>query len=141
MPYSVCYYHVVWATKFRVPTLSNTIEDLIIQSIRQKSEDLKSPIYAINGCYDHLHISVSISLAVAVSDWVKAMKGTSSYLINKSFPNLEERLKWQEGYSVHTFGIKHLDIVNTYIALQKDHHHNQTVINYLEHIDEPSKPH
>jgi putative transposase len=139
MPYSVCYYHIVWATKYRTPSLSAQIEDLVIRTIRQKSEDLKSPIHAINGCFDHLHISVSISTAVAISDWVKSMKGTSAYLINKSHPDLAERLRWQEGYSVHTFGIKHLDIVNTYIALQKEHHRSQTVIQYLEHIDEPSK--
>jgi putative transposase len=132
MPFSVCHYHVVWATKGRSPLLTPEIEQVILPAIRRKSADLKSPIFAINSTEDHIHIAVSISTAISVGEWAKGVKGVSAYAVNTTYPDLEPRFSWQKGYGVHTFGAKVLPMVVEYVNLQKEHHQDNTAHDYLE---------
>ncbi len=87
MPFHVCYYHFVWSTKHREPLLEGEIETLVYDTIRRKSDSLKSPILAINGTADHVHVAVSLALTVSVAVWVKQVKGTSAREVNLAFPN------------------------------------------------------
>jgi putative transposase len=74
VPFRVCYYHVVWATKSREPLLMPKIEVVAISAIMRKSTELESPVLAINGVPDHVHVAVSISTKLAVAEWVKTSK-------------------------------------------------------------------
>jgi putative transposase len=134
MPYFAIYYHMVWATKYRQKTISNAIEQSLIAAIQAKSEKLHSPVHAINTAYDHIHIAVSISPSVAVSEWVRHSKAFSSYIVNREFTNLEEAFYWQTSYGAKTFGVKALSYVANYIAQQKEAHANNTLDDYLENI-------
>jgi putative transposase len=135
MPFRVCYYHVVWATKGRSPLITPRVEKVIFAAIRRKSTELKSPILAINSAADHVHIAVSISTTVAVSEWVRQVKGVSTYEVNTTF-SLSEHFRWQRGYGVLTFGKRQLEFVAEYIKNQKTHHRYNEVINYLERLEE-----
>lgn len=120
MPFHACYYHAVWATKHRAPLITPQIETLIFRVIMQKSRKLDSPIYAINGIQDHIHVAVSISPKIAVSEWVKQVKGIASFEVNKSYPDLETRFQWQVGYGILTFGTKRFPDVIAYVERQKN---------------------
>ena len=135
MPFRACYYHVVWATKGRSPLITPQIEKVVFAAIRRKTTELNSPILAINGVADHVHVAVSISPAVAVSEWVKQVKGVSTYEVNTIF-SLSEHFRWQRGYGVVTFGKMRLEFIIAYIKNQKTHHHYNEVINYLERLEE-----
>ena len=132
MSFHVCYYHVVWATKGRAELITPEVERIIIPTIRRKSADLQSPIFAINGTIDHIHVAVSIATAIAVARWVKEVKGVSAYTVNTTYPDLNPRFYWQKGYGVHTFGAKVLPFVTDYIEQQKEHHRDNTAEDYLE---------
>ena len=136
MPYHVCYYHVVWATKNREPLITPQIEPIVIAAIRRKSETLRSPVLAINTVADHIHIAVSITLTVSVADWVKHVKGVSAYEVNNTFPDMPSRFSWQSGYSVLTFGEQGRKEVLGYIERQKEHHRENSLMASLERFDD-----
>ncbi|MEM9955858.1 MAG: IS200/IS605 family transposase [Chloroflexota bacterium] len=134
MAFIVVYYHVVWATKYRLPLITEQIEPLIFDVIRAKSKQFKSPIHAINAVSDHIHIAVEISQTVALYEWVRQVKAVSSRIVNKEFPHLETRFYWQKSYSIHSFGKKRLPFVTRYIDKQKQHHEQGTLEPYLEQV-------
>jgi putative transposase len=136
MPYTVMYYHMIWTTKYRQKTISSALESSIIAAIQDKSEQLSSPIHAINNAYDHIHIAVSIAPSIAVAHWVGQTKAFSSYIVNREFKNLESDFHWQGGYGSKTFGEKALSYVSNYIIKQKEHHANNHLDAYLEEVPE-----
>ncbi len=136
MPYAICYYHIIWATKYRQPLITPAIEKIISDVICAKSQDLSCPIHAINMVSDHIHIAVSIRLSLSVAEWVRQMKSLSSLVVRREFEEMDEPFRWQKSYSVYTFGKKILPFVTNYIENQKINHQNNTLEPYLEYIDE-----
>jgi REP element-mobilizing transposase RayT len=136
MPFWRCYYHVIWATKNRAGLITPKVEAVVFAAIRQKADELQSPILAINGVQDHIHIAVSIPPKLSAAEWVKRMKGASTWDVNAQLPDLETAFGWQHSYGVLTFGAKNAQYVVDYVERQKEHHANQTLQSYLEQIDD-----
>lgn len=136
MPFAVCYYHVIWTTKHRVACLTAENEKIIFKAISDVSVENRSPILALNGCEDHVHVAVQINLSLSVSEWVKRVKGSSSRVMNQDLQEGQIRFGWQEGYGVLTFGKKHRDVVIAYIERQKEHHRQNTLMSYLERTED-----
>jgi putative transposase len=135
LPFWKCYYHVIWATKHRQAIITPTIERVLVDALRAKSEELHCAVLAVNGTADHIHRAVSIRPAIAVGDWVGKIKGASSHAVNLAFADLETKFRWQEDYGVVTFGAKNLPTVLSYIENQKLHHQAGTLEPYLERIE------
>ncbi len=137
MPFIATYYHVIWATYLRSPIITPKIEKVIFDAIRHKSQELKSPIWAINSVEDHIHIAVSISPRVAPAEWVRIMKGRSSCDVNQRYPSEDNGFQWQGGYGLLTFGKLRLPQVVEYIVKQKEHHATgEKLLAYLERSDQ-----
>jgi len=136
MPFCKCYYHVIWGTEKREPLITAMVEPIVFEVIRRKSAALHSPILAINGIEDHIHVAVSIAPSVAVAEWIRSVKGLSTYEVNNQFLDAESRFRWQKSYGVLSYGEKHLPLVIRYIEHQKQHHADQTLQPYLERVDE-----
>ncbi len=135
MPFWQCYYHAIWTTKYREPLITSAVEEVIFEIIQVKSVELKCPVLAINGIPDHIHVAVYIPPRLAAAEWMRHVKGVSSHEINVSFPNAPTHFRWQKHYGLLTFGVKNLKYVVDYIARQKEHHANNTTIDYLERTD------
>jgi putative transposase len=131
-----CYYHLVWTTKHRAPLITLQVEPVLFQAIREKCRELAVEIIAVNAVEDHIHIAVEIPPKLSIANWVKHIKGASSYAVNSHFPNTEMRFQWQTGYGVLTFGATALPMVTDYINNQKRHHANKTLEPYLEQTGE-----
>lgn len=93
-------------------------------------------VLAVNAVPDHIHVAVTIPPSIAIAQWMKRVKGASSYEINGLFPNTEARFRWQRGYGVLTFGAVKLQMVVDYIAHQKEHHASQQIEVYMERSDD-----
>lgn len=132
----VCYYHIIWATKYRQTIITPQIESVIFEAIKDKSKRFKCQIHAINSAYDHIHVAVTIPPSLAIYEWVRETKGLSAHEVNREFPNLDDIFKWQRGYSVLTFGEKTLPFVVNYIVKQKEHHANGSLEAYLEYLED-----
>ncbi|NUQ38089.1 MAG: IS200/IS605 family transposase [Caldilineales bacterium] len=102
MPFWRNYYHIVWATKNREPFITPTIEPRLFAYIVRKSAELGAYVYAIDGWTEHTHAVAAIPPHVAVSHWVKTIKGASSHDLNQQ--GLPSHFAWQRGYGVLTLG-------------------------------------
>ena len=135
MPFWKCYYHIVWATKYRESSLTPALEQVVFAAIERKSDELGCVVLALNGTDNHVHLAVNIKPGLSVSQYIRIIKGVSSHTVNINRES-ETRFHWQEGYSVLTFGEKALPFVREYIANQKTHHANNTTNTHLEYIAE-----
>jgi putative transposase len=131
MSYWQLFYHVVWATKNRLPLLDIDVEKIIYNSIRTKAIGLDATIFAINGAFDHVHIVVSIPPKISVSQFVGQVKGVSSAKFNQS-GHPKSPLYWQSEYAIFSFDSKRLPHYIKYVENQKEHHAKKTTITILE---------
>jgi REP-associated tyrosine transposase len=123
-PYTQLYIHCVWATWDRLPILTTALERPVYAAITAKCQELKSPLIAIGGMPDHVHLLLRIHPAVSVADLVKGVKGSSSHLVTHQLcPG--EFFKWQGSYGAFTLGKQDVPRVRTYIERQKSHHQTQ----------------
>ncbi|GAB4539155.1 MAG: IS200/IS605-like element ISDra9 family transposase [Pleurocapsa sp.] len=128
------YYHLVWATKNRQPFIHRDREVRLYPYIISKADSLNCIIHAINGTENHLHVIASIPPQIAIAEFMKRIKGSSSHYLNQNFPH-HPKLAWQEGYGVFSLGGKQLNTAIAYVQNQKIHHRQNTTISMLEKID------
>lgn len=131
-----CFYHIIWATKYRQSSILPLCEKILFTAIIEKSTHLNCEVIAVNGTDNHVHVAVTIPPTLCPADWVKHVKGYSSRELNKTFSETMDRFQWQSGYGVLTFGARNQDIVVSYIQNQKQHHAEGTTIDYLERSDD-----
>ncbi len=140
MPFWRTYYHLVWATKERKPYIQPAVEKQLFPYLVSKAQEFRTNVYALNGWTDHVHLVVSIPPRYAVADVVKSLKGASSHFLNHDVGldrmGLQELFAWQRGYGVLTVGERQRPIAEEYVRRQKEHHHQQSTIAWLERYDE-----
>ncbi len=103
MAYWQLFYHVVWATKNRLPLLTPDIESVVHGFLRSKAVGLEATVFALNGVEDHVHLVVAIPPKIAVAKFIGQIKAVASTRFNKSGRN-EGPLFWQDEYGVFTAG-------------------------------------
>jgi putative transposase len=126
------YYHLVWTTKNRQPLITPHRETQLYHYIIGKADALNCQIHAIDGIEDHIHLVVTIPPTLAVAEFVKKIKGSSSHHLNHSTNSSSDKFAWQEGYGVFSLGYRQLQDVVIYVQNQKSHHSHQTTHPYLE---------
>ena len=120
-------YHVVWSTKYRFKVLRGDVQSRVREIIRRVCSENGVTIISGVVSSDHVHMFVSIPPKLSISDFMRKVKGRSSYLIQREFPALKKRYRgqrfWGRGYFSTTNG-----------AITED-----TVLQYLEnHIQNPT---
>ena len=133
MPYWRLYYHIVWATKGRMPTITSDIEDKVHQRIGARAVMEGGRVYAINGMEDHIHLVVSIPPSRMISKFIQIVKGSSAHLVNSE---LGIPFSWQDGYGIFSVGPKGIDAAIEYVIAQKLHHQQGSTIEWLEYCSE-----
>ncbi|MBP0021653.1 MAG: IS200/IS605 family transposase [Cyanobacteria bacterium SBLK] len=126
------YYHLVWATQNRQPLITAERESELYGYITGKADGLGCILHAIGGIENHIHLVVSIPPKLSVAEFIRKIKGSSSYHINHVPSKIDLPLKWQRGYGVFTLGGKQLDTAKGYVNRHKEHHAEGTTIASLE---------
>src|SRR5690606_15966975 len=126
----------VWATKYRQDSISPTVEKILFEIIREKSLRLNSPIHAMNTAHNHIHIAVTVTPKISISEWVQKVKSVSSLVVNRELTTLETAFRWQTDYGFYTLGKKAMPFLISYIAQQKERHATNNLEEYLERIPE-----
>jgi putative transposase len=130
------YYHLIWATEARQPLITADKESELYGYIIGKADGISCIVHAIGGIEDHIHIIASIPPKLSVADFVKQIKGSSTYHMNHISSASGLAFAWQRGYGVFTLGGRQLEEAKAYVMNQKEHHAEGTVIRLLE-VDEP----
>jgi len=144
MPFWRIFFHLVWATKQREPMIDEIREQIIQRSIRATCDEQHVTIYGLGMMPDHLHLAVAVPPRIAVADLVKALKGSSSHLVNHEqsvkMHAFHERFYWQEEYGVLSFGERSLNEVVAYVQNQREHHARKAILPMFEQLERPYEP-
>ena len=83
-------------------------------------------IQEINMQVDHIHLLIQINPEISVSKVAQILKGGTSRIIRKEFPELEEFLWgdsfWSDGYFAESVGQVDEEIIKKYIREQENFH-------------------
>lgn len=118
-------YHLIFRTKNSkqslVPEHSRELYAYLMGYIKNKNCFL----YRINGMKEHIHILCDLHPAIALADYLRDMKSSSSIWLKESgkFPEFEG---WADGYAALTYGWKDKDMIINYIKNQQEHHEKES---------------
>ncbi len=116
-----CKYHVVWCPKYRRKVLTGNVEVRLRELILQAASDIDADIIEMEIMPDHVHLLIEVNPQYGINKAVRHLKGFSSHVLRKEFPELKSRLPtlWTRSYFVSTIGGAPLEAVKQYIENQK----------------------
>ncbi len=117
--------HFVFSTKDRLPLIQNDVEENLYRYINGICSNLKCPLHQIGGIEDHIHILLSLSRNISISDLIGDIKASSSQWIKKQGNNYRH-FAWQGGYGAFSIGKSGFYNAVQYITNQKEHHKKQS---------------
>ena len=114
-------YHVIFATKFRNPTISRSIQERLYEYVGGILRAKKGHLIEIGGVVDHIHILTELSPSFAIADVIRDVKANSSKWLNEQ-PEFKQFFEWQKGYGAFTVSYSLRKSVQDYIQNQEEHH-------------------
>ena len=114
-------YHIIFCTKNSVKTLPLTVSDELYGYLWGIIKNKKGKLFRINGMEDHIHILADLPPTIALADYVRDIKGSSSHWL-KNNPNFPAFDGWAEGYAALTYTWRDKGMIIDYIKNQRLHH-------------------
>jgi REP-associated tyrosine transposase len=127
------FYHFVWGTRHREAIIDSENALVIGRSIQATCDELGAIPHAIGFMPEHIHLAISVPPRIAVSEFVRKLKGKSSHNVNHLLPRTNlESFSWQSEYGVITFSERSLKDVVSYVENQARHHANDDLWSTFE---------
>src|SRR5262249_10823051 len=117
--------HVVFSTKHRAPLVAPSISDELHKYLSGIARNHESPVIAIGGMPDHVHLLVSQSKNIAIATLLQNLKKDSSKWI-KTKGREFAGFAWQEGYGAFTIGESQIPALTRYVDRQAEHHRTRS---------------
>ncbi|CAN5298195.1 hypothetical protein BH09SUM1_BH09SUM1_09360 [soil metagenome] len=115
-------FHVVFATKKRVPLITPDIRNDLYSYMGGTIRKHGGKMIEIGGVADHVHIYLSWRADTALADLIREVKaGSSGWIHKKGVP----KFAWQEGYGAFTIGKSAENRLIKYIRNQEVHHQKE----------------
>lgn len=119
-------YHIVFSTKERRPFLEDhDFRETVWSYMAGTASNLDGHALRIGGYIDHTHLLLRIPAKVAVADFVRQLKASTSKHINEG-KGRRWPFHWQDGYGAFTVSRSKVDAVIDYIDQQMEHHNKQS---------------
>ena len=113
--------HVVFSTKNRERWITPEIEQNVWRYIGGICRTHGVTALQIGGVEDHLHLLIGLPPTIALSEWMRRLKGESSKWISEQWPPMKA-FSWQDGYGAFSVGQSQVADTIRYITLQREHH-------------------
>ncbi|HSK78827.1 MAG TPA: IS200/IS605 family transposase [Thermoanaerobaculia bacterium] len=117
--YTKLIYHLVFSTKERIPLIASEIRDRLYEYLGGVIRGEKGSLMEIGGMPDHVHILARFGAAIAVSEMLKRIKGSSSHWLSQETGTW---FAWQNGYGAFSVSESQVAAVRKYIQQQEEHH-------------------
>ena len=115
-------YHLVWIPKYRKRVLRGKIAYRLKGLLYDACRMNRWWIGRINIQVDHVHLLIQLQADDSVAEVVRILKGGTSKIIRKDFPELEEFLWgnsfWANGYFAESIGSVDEAVIKKYIDEQ-----------------------
>lgn len=119
--------HAVFATKNRLPMLTETVRPAFQHHLLENARKKGLYLDCIGGHCDHLHCLLLLNKDTTISKTLMLLKGESSYWANhKGVFASGERFGWQDDYFAVSVGEAMVEKVRGYIQNQEAHHQRKT---------------
>ncbi|MBN1790636.1 MAG: IS200/IS605 family transposase [Bacteroidales bacterium] len=129
-------YHIIFRTKEGKNTLiQGNIKELYAY-IHGIIKNKNCILYSINGMEDHIHFLSDLHPSIALADYMRDIKASTSFWIKKEnkLPHFEG---WAEGYAALTYAWRDKEMIKQYIIGQQDHHKKETfMLEYRRLLEE-----
>src|SRR5690606_23599540 len=123
--YSQIYIQIVFAVKGRQNLIAKEKREELHKFITGIVSNRGQKLFAIFAMPEHVHILVSISTSISISDLVRDSKAGSSKVINGS-QSIKSKFNWQERFGAFSYSKNSVDKVIKYILNQEEHHRKTT---------------
>jgi putative transposase len=123
--YSQITIHAVFAVKGRENLITKNWRDNLHEYISGIITNKGAKSLAVGGWKDHVHILFGLPVTISISDFMSAVKASSSGWINEQ-KFVKGKFEWQAGYGAFSFARSQRDIVIKYIMNQEEHHRTKT---------------
>lgn len=123
----IAMFHLEWCTKYRYKMFGKLkYKNLVTACIRQAGLRHEIKIIELEVEPEHVHCSVEIKVSKTASWAVNILKGFSAKKFFEFCPNARLRYPkghlWSRGKFISSVGFVQLDVVNSYIKGQAEHH-------------------
>jgi len=112
--------HLVFVPKYRCRVFAAKHLERMRSIFEDVCRDFGAALAEMNGAHDHVHLLVEYPPQVAISNLVNSLKGVSSRLLRKEFPDLRHRyyngVLWSPSYFAASCGGARLSIVKQYVV-------------------------
>ncbi len=123
--YTQIYIQIVFAVSERQNLISKENREELHKFITGIVTNRKQKLFAVFAMPDHVHILVSMSPAISISDLVRDIKaGCSKFINDKGW--VKGKFNWQEGYGAFSYSKSSIDAVVKYILNQEELHKKKT---------------
>ena len=114
--------HTVFSTKHRQPFLKDCgVRAEVHDYLGGTCKGMGYNPLIVGGASDHVHLLTVQSRTMAISDWIRDLKrSSSSWFKNKFRPKGD--FHWQSGYGVFSVGRSEVETIKGYIRGQEAHH-------------------
>lgn len=123
--YSQITIHVAFAVKYRENFITKDWRDNLHQYISGIITKKGAKSLAVGGWKDHVHILFGMPVTTCISDFMSAVKASSSAWVNDQH-FVKGKFEWQAGYGAFSFAKSQRNIVIKYIMNQEEHHRTKT---------------
>lgn len=121
--------HLVWATKNRLPILTDEVQRWLFPALAEKARALGSGYVVVGGVEDHIHVLTQFDAAHSIAAVIRHLKGASSRIAHlRDMPEFS----WQEGYGAFAVSRQDLERIADYVRGQREHHARGTLVPDLE---------
>lgn len=118
--YLSLYYHLVFATKNRVPIIAPDWRPRLHEYLGGTIKGLGGVSEGVGGVADHVHLLVRLRATHCLADVLRELKKASSAWVHETIGL--RTFQWQDGYAAFTVSATARDGVRGYIAHQEEHH-------------------
>jgi len=116
-------YHIVWIPKYRKRVLIGKLAQRLRELLYQAAEVNGWCIEELSIVKDHIHMLIQVKPDKAVAYVVQILKGGTSRVLRKEFPELDEFLwgdsLWADGYFAESVGVSDERMIRRYIREQR----------------------
>jgi putative transposase len=118
-------YHLVFRTKDSLLTIKPDHADHLYEYITGIIRNKNCHLYRINGVENHLHVLTDLHPSLALSDFMREIKVSSSVWMksNGYFPTFNG---WADGYGAFTCSFMDIVRLIDYIKNQQEHHRKKS---------------
>jgi len=115
--------HLVFVTKYRNKVLDGRAIEILRETFDGICRKCEAELVEMNGEHDHVHLLVHYPPKVAVSALVNSLKGASSRVLRKHYPEIAERyykdVLWSPSYFAASCGGAPISIIRQYVEQQQ----------------------